>query len=747
MAIKKLTKQQAKSLVTKELKSSGITPKNIEYLIKKKLVGAKSAEEMQEISHVEKLKLSTVNYPAIEYVFPAVEPTFSRYRRTEQEDAQEPKGFGRGRSKKLAEEQQKEFKEKYPDGKIPYGEKVNGVSYGKYWQPQKEADAAGTHLYLPQLPNIDTITSLDNKAKVRYFVEGEKKALAMAQLDFTVIGSSGVTCFMSSPEFDEIDFEETTNYILFDADIKNNPDVRLAAETLGDEIILRGGKVFIAYLPESADKLGIDDYLLTFKTKSQKAKAIASLESEEYESEHIFHKLNKEFCYIYQGNCYYNIPRNEFYKSAQAAANGIYARDPWRIPLDDERDQSVVTSWNKWSGRREATRITYEPDPRYELEGDLNIFKGFPTKPEKGDIKPFNDLINSYFRDADDEIRKWFVQWLAYPLQNPGTKMFTAALLIGGQGIGKSFIGEIMCRIYGDAVHSPDNINAGSVSADDLFKNFNAEMIGKVFVVADEIVSSSDRKQASAVKKLLTDTTLRVERKGFDAYKLRNCFNVLFTANHIDAVYLEEDDRRFFIHEAKHEAEPQSFYTKIDNWLNKENGAAHLMYHLQNEVDCSDFSPMAPALVTEAKKETRIAGMSETAQWCKFDLLESPNKVIPKQFHDCDLFEMAFLCERYNAFHERYPQTPKVFGNALSDAHKNIPKQASVYVSPGITVRLVAIRNFDFWKDQPKSEWQKHYREHFANKQTRRRSKAILSTQEREDKPEKSNVVNLDDHK
>ena len=44
---------------------------------------------------------------------------------------------------------------------------------------------------------------------------------------------------------------------------------------------------------------------------------------------------------------------------------------------------------------------------------------------------------------------KWLLQWMAYPLQNPGAKMGSAVVMHGPQGTGKSLIFTTLAEIYG----------------------------------------------------------------------------------------------------------------------------------------------------------------------------------------------------------------------------------------------------------------------------------------------------------
>jgi putative DNA primase/helicase len=61
------------------------------------------------------------------------------------------------------------------------------------------------------------------------------------------------------------------------------------------------------------------------------------------------------------------------------------------------------------------------------------------------------ELIDYLLEGLDKAAKEWFFDWCAYPLQNPGVKMFSAVVIHGVvQGTGKTLVGLTLGRIYGD---------------------------------------------------------------------------------------------------------------------------------------------------------------------------------------------------------------------------------------------------------------------------------------------------------
>jgi len=121
------------------------------------------------------------------------------------------------------------------------------------------------HFYFP--PSVDL-----NAGFHILLVEGEKKALALMQAGYQVVGIGGVFNWRTKgndgdshplPDFDLVNWKRPVT-ILFDSDGHDNPLVRLAAFRLARELSRRGAAVSILFIPPSptGEKQGADDYLV-----------------------------------------------------------------------------------------------------------------------------------------------------------------------------------------------------------------------------------------------------------------------------------------------------------------------------------------------------------------------------------------------------------------------------------------------------------------------------------------------------
>jgi len=266
-----------------------------------------------------------------------------------------------------------------------------------------------------------------------------------------------------------------------------------------------------------------------------------------------------------------------------------------KVRIREDEWVSLGSAWLDWRKRFECKGLIYEPgcSPESLKDGKFNLWSGLAIKPQKGDIGPWRKLLDHIFRAAPEN-RKWFEQWVAYPLRHLGTKLFTAAVFWGAeQGAGKSLTGEVIGSVYGE--------NYYELSPTDLFSGFNEWIVHKQFVLINEIVSTGAKKEADHLKALITREKVTVNRKYQPTYSVKDCVNYLITSNYPDAVQLDDSDRRLFVHRVEGRLD-QSLAREIAQWKRSGAGRAALLHWLTKELDLEGFDPRAPAPRTAAKR-------------------------------------------------------------------------------------------------------------------------------------------------
>jgi hypothetical protein len=472
--------------------------------------------------------------------------------------------------------------------------------------------------YLPSLVNWRDLAK--DASKPLCITEGELKAACGCKYGFPTIGLGGVWNWKSTknklttlPQFDEFEWLGRVVYICYDSDARTNPMVIAAENALAKELLNRGAQTFIVRIPTplaQGGKAGMDDFIV-----SEGVEAFRNLleEATLFEMAEELLKLNEEVIYISNPGLIINRDTHARI-SPHSFVNHTYANRKFVIHVPTGKkgemksiEKSAPKEWIEWPLRSEAQCMTFAPGKGIITErGEYNTWRNWGCRPAEGSVVPFKQLLDFIFREAEPEARRWFEQWLAYPLQHPGTKLLSSVLLWGRvHGTGKSLIGYTMFKIYGD--------NATEISERDLLSAHNEWAENRQFVMGDEITGGDKRHAADKMKSMITQKQLRLNPKFVASYTVPDCINYFFTSNHPDAFFVEDTDRRFFIHEVRGNPLPSEFYQSYMKWLDGSGPSALFHYLLALPMD--GFNPQGHAPMTLSKQEMIEDGRSDVMSW------------------------------------------------------------------------------------------------------------------------------------
>ncbi len=491
----------------------------------------------------------------------------------------------------------------------------------RYLQPKRSIN----ELYIP--PIIDWIRVAADPTMPIVITEGELKAACACAVGIPTIGLGGVWCFRSTaqhahvlPQFADIVWKARTVFICYDSDASSNHMVIQAENALARELLLLGAIPQIIRLPSLCPprKTGLDDYIVS---EGQEAFIEHMNRAKPWKAGMELHALNEEIVYVNNPGIVLRLD-NLQRMAPRAFTDHAFATRRYFEEVATEKgikmvERSAAKEWLMWPSRSTVERVTYKPGlPRITEMGELNIWKGWGCHPAEGSIDPWRRLLEHLIPDV--ETRKWFEQWLAHPIQNPGVKLATCVLLWGRKhGTGKSTVGYTMFKIYGE--------NGTEIQDKDLSAGFNEWAENKQFILGDEITGGDKRASADRMKSMITQKLLRLNPKYIPSYTVPDCINYLFTSNHPDAFFLEDTDRRFFIHEVKAEPLPSAFYESYSKWMN--GSGAHALFHHLGTLDLAGFNPQAPAPMTHSKQEMIDSGRSDIGSWVAM-LRDSPETVL-----------------------------------------------------------------------------------------------------------------------
>lgn len=533
--------------------------------------------------------------------------------------------------------------------------------------------------------------------------EGELKAAAACINGFPTIGLGGVWNFRSSkegiwflPELAQVKWAKRNVFICFDSDYISKPNVCLAINGLCVELQERGANIKLLALPEGAEgvKVGLDDYLLENEPESLKE---LLGQAEPLGMTRALWRMNNEVVYVENPGLVVVEADGQKISADMFKGHSRWATDSATetkvsVKGDVLRDKvPAAPVWLRWPLRRSVKKLTYAPgQPKMTDEGYFNQWPGWGVKPKKGDVSPWLKLVKFIFGSTEDGVIDFFLDWCAYPVQNPGSKMFVGVVIHGlSQGTGKTLIGYTLGRVYG--------VNFKEINDEDLEETYWAE--NKQFILGDEITGKDNRQYMNKLKRLITQETIDINIKFVPQFSLPNCMNFMFTSQHADSFFLEDKDRRYLVVEVTEDPLEEKFYLDYDRWY-KGDGAAHLMQWLIDRKIAKDFNPMAHAPRTAAKERMIMATQGDIGVWVR-ELKEFPDQIlnIGQMRMTRDLYSSKELLKMYEKDFPNSRVTAVGLGRKLAaSGFVQVLEGSAVNGPDGKMERFWAIRNPNTWK-------------------------------------------------
>ncbi|MEZ6012774.1 MAG: DUF5906 domain-containing protein [Hyphomonas sp.] len=285
-----------------------------------------------------------------------------------------------------------------------------------------------------------------------------------------------------------------------------------------------------------------------------------------------------------------------------------FNREAWKSMFAGEwPDGDILTAvWKDKTPVRKFERSVYEPGKDRFLGSDLNLWVPSGIEPAPGDVTPFIEHMELLL--PDERERELFLDYLHFIVCKPAEKMMFAALIQGEQGVGKSIIGQLVTKCIGAR-------NVSTPTSEVVKRDFTGWQEGCSLVLVEELMTEGRLEVANKLKRVITEPTLVIERKGLDAYDIPNRLNLLCFTNHKDAVRLESGDRRWFVLFSPMKPQPQAYYDKLFAWLNREETAPAFMYWLAQRNPA--LQPKGRAPDTNAKAEAAELSLNEVESQVK----------------------------------------------------------------------------------------------------------------------------------
>ena len=279
--------------------------------------------------------------------------------------------------------------------------------------------------------------------------------------------------------------------------------------------------------------------------------------------------------------------------------------------LNDPLRKTTISRTFKAGGER----FLDDPDGK----PSLNTWAGFPEFNEIEDYELketqahlFFDHIRFLFGDQSEA----FLDWLAHIQQKPHELPHFGWIHVATQtGMGRNWVACVLTRLWsGSVAPSFDLIGA-------LKTNFNGELSRKVLAIVDEIHEGGSGKQwehAEKLKELITLDKRQINPKyGRKSCEFNSCRWLIFS-NHLSAIPLERNDRRFAVKTIEEQPKGLDYYSTLYALMDDPMFLAGVSKILK-ERDIRHFNAGKTPEMTQDKKALIEQNMGEEDYWC--DLL------------------------------------------------------------------------------------------------------------------------------
>ncbi len=253
---------------------------------------------------------------------------------------------------------------------------------------------------------------------------------------------------------------------------------------------------------------------------------------------------------------------------------GEYLKPYTKVWLGSQRKRAALN----------GTEFDPKKDPLSINNEVFNIYQGFGIKPEHSqerDISPWLELVTVICNNDKTKI-DYLINWFAHAIQKPEEKPGVAIVMRSGQGYGKGSLMKPFASIFG--AHYMHSTNSKDISS-----NFNAVLENKLMVFFDEAFAGTNQ-ATDILKGLITESKLRIERKGFDTYFIDNYIRIVMASNRENIIRFEKDERRYLYIDVPEDN--KLTLEKFDEYYSWErNGGAGNLFGYLNGLNIENFNP------------------------------------------------------------------------------------------------------------------------------------------------------------
>jgi hypothetical protein len=319
------------------------------------------------------------------------------------------------------------------------------------------------------------------------------------------------------------------------------------------------------------------------------------------------------------------------------------------IPVGNEDKAKSISLGKYWlnsTDRREVEGVYF--DPAGTRRDWHNMWTGFsvkPTdKPEPNKYNLYRQHVEEIICNGNAELIRYVWAWMANLVQAPARKIGIALVLRGGRGTGKGCFVKPLQRLLGR--HSMQIHNRSQLTG-----RFNGHFADKLLVFVDEGYCTADKQGEGILKGLITEEDLSVERKGIDAFSIKNYSRFIIAGNEHWIVPAGIDERRFCVLEVSdRKAQDHKYFAPIFEQMEKGGDEALLRFLL--DYNLSDINlrkvPATQALLDQ------ITSSFNSVQAFWFEILQEGSLYIDDNSQESQPWDNDSIFIQNNSLYQKY---------------------------------------------------------------------------------------------
>lgn len=175
--------------------------------------------------------------------------------------------------------------------------------------------------------------------------------------------------------------------------------------------------------------------------------------------------------------------------------------------------------------------------PTHPKSGCLNLWVNPTLTPIAGNWEQIHYFLLDIICCGNGDVYEYLVNFLAHALQKPEQKPGVMITLLGGQGVGKGTLMNIIELIWFATTYKTNRIK-------DVTGDFNSPLEGSYWVLLDEAQFAGDRQASEALKSVVTERSVSINPKNQPQRVIPSLHRILSATNQIHVGNREYDDRR-----------------------------------------------------------------------------------------------------------------------------------------------------------------------------------------------------------